>query len=330
MFDTFSQLAAEWILPALFFWLVLSLFATNIQEWMAETMNSRAKALESAMRHMLGNTELTRKFYLHPLMETVLLKISYKEPLWLPLWLRKLPLTRGFFVPRRILPDYLSPRLFSQVMVDWIVKADESTLSKRKATTKLLLRKNIQTMRVKYPQIGEVLEVLLSSCGQDDTKPNEVLFTLQANLEGWFNAVMEETSRRYKRHVQRMLLIIGFMVALLTNFDPISMTAQLWESSQSQGTSQASGDTNSSSQLPIGWKPTWKNNSPGLDQNCQLFPRSNETFGIPYSSDLCLSPISHTDRSNIITKLAGIIIGSILISVGSQYIFDLWKSKIKT
>jgi lipopolysaccharide export LptBFGC system permease protein LptF len=70
MFDTISQLAAEWLLPGVFFWLVVCLAATNIQEWIATRLEYLARKLENAIQNMLGDNELTQKFYNHLLLKT--------------------------------------------------------------------------------------------------------------------------------------------------------------------------------------------------------------------------------------------------------------------
>jgi hypothetical protein len=58
-----------------------------------------------------------------------------------------------------------------------------------------------------------------------DCKGNVDDFKLQ--LEGWFNRTMEQATEWYKRKVQLLLLIMGFLLAWLFNADTITMVKKL-------------------------------------------------------------------------------------------------------
>ena len=181
----------------------------------------------------------------------------------------------------------------------------------------------MQTLRRKYPQFAKVLGVLLLNCQEDNAGPGETLACFQTNVEDWFNSVMKETSRQYKRSVQRMLLIIiGFMLALYVNFDPLSLTTQLWNTSQSPQAAPANGGNSGETGFRLGWTIYV-----GELASCQVFPGADGLFGIRFNG-ACLSPLYGAKGMDIFLKLLGFITGGILISIGSQYIFDFWKNKI--
>lgn len=321
MFDTLSQLAAEWILPVLFFWLVMCLFAINIQEWIATRLAARARTLEFSIRNMLGNIELTHEFYDHPLVKSVVFRAPTTKS-QIP-WLEKILESD----PKKQRPDNINSRLFAQVILDWIMTQDTKASANRKPANLSQLHQNVRAMRLKYPQLSEVLEVLLQGIVETKANPGEVFSSFQTNLERWFDNAMEEASLHYKRRVQATLLSIGLILAIYSNFDPISMTIQLWDSSHSEQAASTNGENNNPAKLPIGWEIS---NGITQDATCKLFPGQGQYFGIPLSNGRCLNPLSPTDQTNIFVKLAGFFVGSLLISIGSQYVFDLWKNKIKT
>jgi hypothetical protein len=54
------------------------------------------------------------------------------------------------------------------------------------------------------------------------------LETLQESIEDWFDAEMGRVSGWYKRWAQAVLLVVGFVVAILANVDTVSVTHTLW------------------------------------------------------------------------------------------------------
>ena len=91
--DSLLQVAASWILSALFFWFMFSLIAMTIIEFIQQVAKSRQKGLQEAIQKMLGK-ELTEEFYLRALVN--------------PLEDAK--------------PSYISKSLFAKVIMEWMLK----------------------------------------------------------------------------------------------------------------------------------------------------------------------------------------------------------------
>jgi len=51
---------------------------------------------------------------------------------------------------------------------------------------------------------------------------------LQSNLEDWYNDAMDRVSGWYKRYTQRVLLIVGLILAIAFNVNSISIAHLLW------------------------------------------------------------------------------------------------------
>lgn len=156
MFDTLSQLAAEWILPALFFWLVLCIFAINVEEWLLIRLNIRKRYLVSALSAMLGDRLLVQKLYESPLIKT---RTYSSESNQLTTSIKYPSFPKSSLDPR---PDYLNSRLFSQIILNWLVEAYTSQAQKRKNSGSIRLHANVRKMRDTYPYLAEILEILLS------------------------------------------------------------------------------------------------------------------------------------------------------------------------
>lgn len=313
MFETLAQLTTEWILPTVFFWLILCILATNFEEWIANLLASRGSHLRDAIRNMLGEAELVDRFYASPLIKSYRHRRRPVSPSSELRWLK--PFTQPS--PKSQYPEYIHPRLFAQITMSWVVESEPARSGRQKPATSATIHENVAKMKSTHPHLAEILEAMLSEFRQKDTSYHETFTGLQASLENWFNAVMEETTRLYRRVVQNRLLILGFMISMLANFDPVFLTTQLWNSSAAES---------GASTLPVGWQLTPLSEV----DSCELFPGSGQQFGIPLPmSPLrdCMTPFSPSEDMNPLWKVTGFLVGGLLIRIGSTYVHDLLKSK---
>ena len=63
----YLQEILEVAIGLVFMWLVLSVAAMTIQEWIGNVLNERAKDLEQNIQEMLNSDDLTKQIYDHPL-----------------------------------------------------------------------------------------------------------------------------------------------------------------------------------------------------------------------------------------------------------------------
>ena len=77
------------------------------------------------------------------------------------------------------------------------------------------------------------------SCGTLSNKAAQALLTLaidakgdvvafQANLEQWYNDAMDRVSGWYKRYTQRVLIVIGLLLAIAFNVNSVRVARTLW------------------------------------------------------------------------------------------------------
>ncbi len=72
----YMQELLEVAIGLIFVWMVLSIAAMQIQEWVANILGKRSSDLEESIREMLGDPEKVKEFYKHPLINSLIKPIS--------------------------------------------------------------------------------------------------------------------------------------------------------------------------------------------------------------------------------------------------------------
>jgi len=189
----------------IFIYLLLSLLATSVNEFIMRFFYSRGKNLKRAIMRMLEDSPkkgkdkgLVDAFYNHPLIE------KFTNPsIWG--WLFKLNK-----------PSYIRNNTFSKVLVEILGETNERNIDLNKIKDKI---ENI------FPENGKssTRELLLNLVQDADGKVDK----FKADLENWFELMMERASGWYKRRVQLFLLIFGFIISIIFNADSIRMARTL-------------------------------------------------------------------------------------------------------
>ncbi len=111
----YLQEILEVAIGLVFIWLVLSIAAMTIQEWIANVLNTRANVLEKTIGEMLNSNSLARRFYNHPLI-TSLYRPAKKAN------------------QKGRLPSYIPPAKFASALFELVVSAGTDTSPLRKLT----------------------------------------------------------------------------------------------------------------------------------------------------------------------------------------------------
>ena len=155
--DAILKVAANWILPALFFWFLFSFMAMTITELIATIFQFRQNTLKKVITLLLGE-KLTIDFYKHALANP-------------------LETTR---------PSYISDPLFAKVVLDWIIKDHDDKNPEPNGKLDGLIgniHKNIDSLSTKDREFGEVLQSIVRAAGMKTDKVSEFLELLQKDLE---------------------------------------------------------------------------------------------------------------------------------------------------
>ncbi len=212
----------------IFIYLLLSLLATSVNEFIMRFFYSRGKNLKRAIKRMLEDSpqkgtsatkadeedkgppeknqngskhgSLADEFYDHPLIE------KFSNPsFWGQLFNKKLNK-----------PSYLSNKTFSKVLLEVLGDTNEGNVDFDKIKEKI---NDIFPKQGKSSTRDLLLKLVDDAQGKLDR--------LKADLENWYEQMMERASGWYKRRVQVFLLAFGFVISIIFNADSIRMAGTL-------------------------------------------------------------------------------------------------------
>jgi hypothetical protein len=124
---------------------------------------------------------------------------------------------RGIY-DQSLLPAYIPARTFSLAMTDILNVQNATGDQIMKSITDSLAAHGRQWQDNKA---GQALYTLALNAQGDLTK-------FQASLENWYNDSMDRVSGWYKRHIQRILFILGLTLAVFFNVDSVRVAETLW------------------------------------------------------------------------------------------------------
>ena len=173
-----------------FFYLLLGLICTTLNEMLAGARKTRAKFLDKGIDRLLGDdSELKKKLYQHALIRS--LSTGDKE----------------------ICPSYIPADKFATALLD-IVSGQDKPLTDVKAVADGVKSLGNQTLQ-------SALTALISHAGDDGSE-------LHKRVESWFNDGMDRVSGWYKRNAQLNAIILALAVTLVMNADTVKVTHTLW------------------------------------------------------------------------------------------------------
>jgi hypothetical protein len=210
------------VIGLVFIYLLYSLLVTLIQEIIATQFGFRAKILQRSIFRMLedenkfssqfksvlylfkksGNggeiNSTSYEFYNHPLIKF---------------------LGEGKLCSK---PSYINKETFSKVIIDLLRGEDV----KPGDDVKLLIQKALDEKKTLWGkvQISEQTLSYLKSVWAD-AEGDTVKF--KKHLENWFDETMDRASGWYKKHIQFILFIIGFILSVAFNVDTIKIVDKL-------------------------------------------------------------------------------------------------------
>ena len=202
-------IALDIVIGLVFVYIIYSLLATIVMEFIPSFFSLRAKMLENAIMRMLEDENikkqvnaqsLSNEFYNHPL-----IKFLGKDK-------------------RHPKPSYIKSSTFSKVILD-LLKGKNFDL-------KMEVNKNIELSlkggKTQWSEGNTIIgnETLLYLCTLwTDANADEVKF--KAMLENWFDETMERATGWYKRRSRMILFFIGFILAVCFNVDTIRIASKL-------------------------------------------------------------------------------------------------------
>lgn len=197
--------------------LLLSIIASAVREWIEALLRSRAVQLERGIRELLADptgTGLASALYRHPLISS-LYRGGYDGE----------KITSGRFAPYHSnLPAYIPKENFALAMMDLVVRGTDVTnpLTARAGAMRIEVGSvRAQVATLQNPAVQRVLLTALDTAGGD-------LNQLRRNLEDWFDGAMDRVAGWYKRESQYFLIVIGLVLAVAGNVDTIAVGRYLY------------------------------------------------------------------------------------------------------
>ncbi|MCY3627494.1 MAG: hypothetical protein OXG88_07635 [Gammaproteobacteria bacterium] len=218
----------------IFFYVIFSLVASTIQEWIASMFALRARCLRKGMQNLVGES-CAEKVYQHPLVKNL-----GKD---------------------NKLPSYIAPETLSIVLLDIVAKESDGSLNGGHDHEMRCPSDLVKKLDEDHPL--KVILVPLLGVG------NSATIDLRKKLERWIDEGMFRIAGWYKRQAKWMIFVIASILTLTTNASSIHIAEEIWRndalrmqiSAQGQMIAQ-SGDASSLQvsdletleAFPIGWK----------------------------------------------------------------------------
>jgi hypothetical protein len=183
-------------------YLMVALFCTAIQEWIAQLFDLRAKHLQAAIRILLSGTEQSNTdadaVLKHPIVKMLGIDARMSGP-----------------GP----PSYIPSRNFAEALVALLAPADGQPLDLPK------LRAGVD--KLQNAEVKKSLEAILDRAqGIANQSKDQVRLSLRG-IEIWYDSAMDHASGWYKRKVRWFLLAISAVIAILANADSVQVGLRL-------------------------------------------------------------------------------------------------------
>lgn len=183
--------AIDIALATILFYIVLSLVASSVQEWIASMFGLRSKNLNEGIKRLIGD-QYTQRIYNHPLIANL--------------------------AKDGKLPSYIEPGTLSTVLLELIAR-DNASKSYVTCTADEV-RGIVEKISPDHP-IKEVLDTWL-------TESEDAANTLKDRLASWFDEGMSRISGWYARRVKVIIFVIAAAVTIATNASSIHLVEELW------------------------------------------------------------------------------------------------------
>jgi hypothetical protein len=217
-----------------FVYLLLSLIASVIQEMLAAFMQLRAANLERGLRSLFSGDSLraekdlvdciydhglVRGLYSDPLRDSNKIQSRFRKMMDA---VRQLARRLIGIMPDKpltiqanplLLPSYIPSRTFALALIDVLNANKEQGYRAMSSITKALEEHD-----------NKAAQALLTLA--IDARGDVVAF--QRNLEEWYNDAMDRVSGWYKRYTQRVLVVIGLLLAIAFNVNSVRVARSLW------------------------------------------------------------------------------------------------------
>jgi hypothetical protein len=197
----------EALIGLVFIYFVASVFASSINEFLAQELGRRGKFLREGLLNVVGDRWVYLRLINQPLISSLYRDVPGK------------PKTPSY-IPAPNFVDALLDTMLSkarQIDPDFAPETEGLTTFKDVRTAVALCKSAGFTT-------GDAILPLLDAARGD-------LQLARQNIAAWYESGMERVSGWYKKYTRRVLLLIGLAIAVLCNVDTLQIVTQLASSS---------------------------------------------------------------------------------------------------
>jgi hypothetical protein len=196
-------------------YLVLSLFCTTLNEFIANLLKLRANTLRDALTELIDNPDLKTLFYNHGLIDGSKVAASGGDakPLSEPNAVAAGPGAAGHDHH----PSYLAGRDVAMALIDSVVYL-------KNKDPNLIPNVTAVADAVKSLPPSNIRDAMMSCLAVVE---NDIV-KLRAEMTSWFDSAMDRLSGSYKRNLQTISIIVGLILAVAFNADTLDVAKSLW------------------------------------------------------------------------------------------------------
>lgn len=310
-------------------WLVLSVVTMEIQNWLGQILNTRAKHLEQSLLDMFkGEQGLVELFYNHPAIK----ELGKKDK-------------KGNFKK----PSYIPNEVFARVAMELLINASKQSASAApEAISFSVMSDGVQQVKALNPELKDLMDHLFPGMGQTDAIAFGIediqvkLKEYQENVETWFDHNMDKASGWYRENALALAFTIGLVLTIIFNVDTINITQKLWREptirqalvAQAGTYELKEGTANitevpgyfDSLAMPIGWI-TVPADDPSL---CKRLVTADGQFAFRVGGkcSVLLNVPPASDYMGWLIKLVGFLISAAAARQGAPFWFDLLRKLV--
>ena len=235
-------------------------------------------------------------------------------------------------------PAYLDPVLFASVVLD--LSTGEGAVGRLPATTTAWA----YTIRTYVPdkpgENNDLQDRLLALLRQVPADAADCGAALKANVAQWYNEAMARTSGEYRRRLQKVLLIIGGLLAIGFNCDALRIATVLYQSPTLRAQVAQQAETLVKEKSAEAAQPASAGNGPDTKQQIkvnveQLRDLSKIGFPLGWAPTLRENFILMADDATVpginslLAKFAGLLATALAVCLGAPFWFDLLGRLVK-
>jgi len=312
----------EALIGLVFIYFVASVFASAVNELLAQELGRRGKFLREGLVNVVGDRWIYLRLINQPLISSLYRDVPGK------------PLT----------PSYIPAAGFVDALLDTMLsKARQIDPKFAQETEGLVTFRDVRTAVALCKSAGfttgDAILPLLDAARGD-------LGVARQNIAAWYESGMDRVSGWYKKYTRRLLLVIGLAIAVLCNIDTVQIVSQLASSSSlrkalaDMGTQAVQDRKVGDVTLVVG--PDEVKIAPEQARQLANTLADLEKQGLPVGYS-CLNPAKiEADRAEVgqvisncwtltkdqaggswLLKIAGWLLTALAISFGAPFWFDL-------